>query len=816
MTSTFERRDFLVEIQGITKAFTAAGCASAPVQWSQTLEEWVAMVPPMATMAVEPFSGNFDNGGMGLLVIKGPELLLDRKTDGNETYLTAALAKGATTATVNSTTGFASSGTIWINREAITYSGTTATTFTGLTRGALGTFDVSHVATMPPTDFPTPVYDYNKTIHGRKVWIQSFDPENVTATKVTIFVGYVEDVSFEEDGYHISLMSVAQVLEQPSVGTGMKAAGRLRGVVSRRKVRGGRVIRDPHGELPRELDGAELIIELADYTNPFPYNESGSAGILTPVNSGSNITHGGLKLGDEYITYKQSAYPGLEGTVAATGSGTYGPYIYIDILQFPAQVGDLIQFTDSATSKVILTTITNIDQSNYYHAAHGMAPASLASVTFPGIQRVHDIQRAQAGSSRDDHEAGDDIGQVWVGTNDHVDRTLQLLNSGNESSGTYDVLPDWLGAGFPAEEIDVDSFRSLRLYSVLNTLVIEEPVTPKQLLTDLAFMTGGRIFVANNGKITARRDFAVWPDTQTVYSISQDNITRIPTWAAPISNVYNQWSFQSNGRTTLTFELTESKFLYGARRLQQPPKELVMEGASFGTLEAIAVGTLIRYSIPLPILTVEIAEQDTVILEPGQLVLVTLPNLPDQAGDEGITNQYFEVIEFLPNGETVQIQLMRLPYVDRVGLVAPAGIIESTPSTDQIKLEAASVSYCAPTTARNDALSAILGSGRDGTEDIDWFLNGDSLELIDESTLGSGTPTLASVVVDSIDYPNRTITLTAARPGWVAAGDYVRLDDYLTVKSNVTVSDLRITYFCWWADNTPVLSGGDSPFKWGP
>lgn len=816
MTSTFERRDFLVEIQGITKAFTAAGCASAPVQWSQTLEEWVAMVPPMATMAVEPFSGNFDNGGMGLLVIKGPELLLDRKTDGNETYLTAALAKGATTATVNSTTGFASSGTIYINKEAITYSGTTATTFTGLTRGALGTFDVSHVATMPPTDFPTPVYDYNKTIHGRKVWIQSFDPENVTATKVTIFVGYIEDVSFEEDGYHISLMSVAQVLEQPTVGTGMKAAGRLRGAVDRRNPRGGKIIRGSEGEVPKDLDDVELLIDLADYNNPFPYNTSGTAGVLKSVTGGSNQTLGSFKIGDECISYKLSAYPGMAATVSSTGTGTYGPYIFMIVFGPPAEVGDLIEFTDSATSKVIRTTITHIDQSNYYHAAHGKAPAALATVTWPGVQRVYDIQRGRGGTVREDHDVGADIGQVWVGTNDHVDRTLQLLISGNGSSGTYDVLPDWLGAGFPTEEIDVDSFRSLRLYSLLNTLIIEEPTTPKKLLTDLAFLTGGRIFVANNGKITARRDFAVWPDTQTVYSISQDNITRIPTWSAPVSNIYNQWSFQSNGRTTLTFELTESKFLYGARRLQQPPKELVMEGASFGTIEAVAVGTLIRYSIPLPILTVEIAEQDTVILEPGQLVLVTLPHLPDQLGDEGITNQYFEVIEFLPNGETVQLQLMRLPYVDRVGLVAPAGIIESLPAADQIKLESSSVSYCAPSTSRDDALSDILGVGTDGTEDIDWFLPGDSLQLIDESTLGSGTPTLASVVVDSIDYPNRTITLTAARPGWVAAGDYVRLDDYLTVKSNVTVNDLRITYFCWWADNTPVLSGGDSPFKWGP
>jgi hypothetical protein len=48
-----------------------------------------------------------------------------------------------TTITVVSTSGYASSGTLLINSEAMTYTGTTATTFTGVTRGALGTTAVA-------------------------------------------------------------------------------------------------------------------------------------------------------------------------------------------------------------------------------------------------------------------------------------------------------------------------------------------------------------------------------------------------------------------------------------------------------------------------------------------------------------------------------------------------------------------------------------------------------------------------------------------------------------------------------------------------
>lgn len=59
--------------------------------------------------------------------------------DGKVTYLTASATNSATTLTVNSTTGFPSSGVLQSpSGELIAYSGTTATTFTGATRGFSG------------------------------------------------------------------------------------------------------------------------------------------------------------------------------------------------------------------------------------------------------------------------------------------------------------------------------------------------------------------------------------------------------------------------------------------------------------------------------------------------------------------------------------------------------------------------------------------------------------------------------------------------------------------------------------------------------
>jgi hypothetical protein len=60
------------------------------------------------------------------------------------TALNAALSVSATTVPVATTSGFASSGSIYIGSEIITYTGTTATTFTGCTRGTGGSTATSY------------------------------------------------------------------------------------------------------------------------------------------------------------------------------------------------------------------------------------------------------------------------------------------------------------------------------------------------------------------------------------------------------------------------------------------------------------------------------------------------------------------------------------------------------------------------------------------------------------------------------------------------------------------------------------------------
>lgn len=71
----------------------------------------------------------------------------DRRLDfsvGGETQLDGSVNSSVTTLTVDRTSAFPSSGTVLIDSEQITYTGKTATTFTGCTRGANGTTAASH------------------------------------------------------------------------------------------------------------------------------------------------------------------------------------------------------------------------------------------------------------------------------------------------------------------------------------------------------------------------------------------------------------------------------------------------------------------------------------------------------------------------------------------------------------------------------------------------------------------------------------------------------------------------------------------------
>lgn len=142
---------FVAAIEGYDKLLTDAPTAAAVTAWSGT--DWSTAIGGLTVdMKLEqsldpddPFSSA--GGSCTLFVLPDDDdtfgIETSRKSYGAETYLAATMDRDDTTSTVKATSTFDSSGHIHIGTECIAYSGTTSTTFTGLTRGKYSPFTTS-------------------------------------------------------------------------------------------------------------------------------------------------------------------------------------------------------------------------------------------------------------------------------------------------------------------------------------------------------------------------------------------------------------------------------------------------------------------------------------------------------------------------------------------------------------------------------------------------------------------------------------------------------------------------------------------------
>ena len=133
-------------------------------------------------------------------------------TAGVKTYLAANADNNDTTLTVDSTTGFAASGTVYIGLESIAYTGVTATTFTGCTRGKYtlwqtngGTDFARYHRIDPNPTGPRPVVSsYPRRHYNRTVWLYLHHWENgawsTKANSLLVWSGRIGNVEDNGDG----------------------------------------------------------------------------------------------------------------------------------------------------------------------------------------------------------------------------------------------------------------------------------------------------------------------------------------------------------------------------------------------------------------------------------------------------------------------------------------------------------------------------------------------------------------------------------------------------------------------------------------
>ena len=96
-----------------------------------------AIVPQTASSSEEVLmTATFANK---IIAARGEKIFSSSSTEVSVAVASGTGMTGSGTLTVDSTTGFSSSGTLQINSEIFTYTGVTATTFTGVTRATSST-----------------------------------------------------------------------------------------------------------------------------------------------------------------------------------------------------------------------------------------------------------------------------------------------------------------------------------------------------------------------------------------------------------------------------------------------------------------------------------------------------------------------------------------------------------------------------------------------------------------------------------------------------------------------------------------------------
>lgn len=106
---------------------------------------YVIQEVPVTALSSEPIlmSALFHNY---IVAARGEKIFSSASTTLSQKILVGTAMTGSGTINAKSTTSFSSSGTIYINSEIFTYTGITATTFTGVTRAASSTTAAAHAA----------------------------------------------------------------------------------------------------------------------------------------------------------------------------------------------------------------------------------------------------------------------------------------------------------------------------------------------------------------------------------------------------------------------------------------------------------------------------------------------------------------------------------------------------------------------------------------------------------------------------------------------------------------------------------------------
>ena len=785
-----KRRGVVLEIEGQAVAYATQ--QSAPTTYATTVRDAIIRIPQGSILSVDFDSFKASTGGTDVELndCATEKLHFASGIFYPTALLTSKISKTATTLTVDSTSGFASSGTVWLGREAVSYTGTTATTFTGLTRAQLGTRASAHTS-------GAVIYSYNPTLLKRKCTLKWYDLDD-QSLETTRYTGYIDAVDFSSTGYRFSIISAKQEFEDAVALSAEYGKARL----------SPRPKTDPN-------DATTLY---------FGFSSDVQGEFFTTASNASNWSFFYLRVGNELLRYEGGNVKTTAWT-AQVQTVTSAYKCNIDNID-GFERGKMIEFTDGSGGILGQGIIAKVEGTTWpagdiTHSA-GYTPTVGQDVQVGNVSRVTDCERAALWTYLERPQENAEATEYRVLEGNQVDILLWMMLSidGDKTNTDYDILPEGWGAGIDSSLIDIEAFEDLlRPRASFRRYAWQEEVQILDFIGMIAAQTNSRIYWGIDGVLTVKPISDVFPMDSSAKAISVSNLLsgQIPSLRIDLTQIRNIWEWGSDydldgdKRGVLRVSIEESRRLYGDLPMPKQEDKGMRQVESLGVTYPVVEALLSHRSAPVTILSAQIIFDEDATYHPGELVLVTIPVLPNMAGVEGITSEYFEVLSYEPEEEsaTATITLAKRMNPDNLGHVAMAGIVEAVAGSVVTMRDRAYTKY-APKAA---SYSPKGNTSYDGTEDVHWFLAGDAIHFVDASTLGNATPTTAQTTISSVDYATRKITV-ASVPAWLAADDLVRLDNWANVKASTQAANRQDVFICL-ADDTTELVDADLPYRWG-
>lgn len=483
-------------------------------------------------------------------------LLADADETALSTYVTIDVDRNDTTINVKSTAGFPSSGTIYIGHERITYTNTTATSFTGCTRGTFpwgGKASWGHTHRAAPADGSgVGVEVSNKprvwANRGAMLYIVAKDTTGawcVKADAVTHMAGILREPP-EYDGERVwtgEILDVAELMEAALLRDQWTATIEGFDLVEDETVFAGEVdagttvgaatITVPAGHyslesllefLNEEFTAAKVATDLTyDWSLSLVYLGSVPRIHLQVFVGATSDSHTfsfsasgvvGAVLGFPAALDSVLWVPGITPEVfEVNGSGTpiktlwYPPATSLTVVEahgtFNAQPADeLPAWIPSAQGYVQFGDSPIL----WLASLSGDTLTRSALWTFAGEPFSGAIPLEQVVYVGEDKEIT--LRQVWIAAvrvSKVVLRMLLSTGTSGYNDATYDVWPEQMGLAVPSTLVDIPSILALDSYlgpAAMQNVVVTEPMSSGEAIEKLQASLGFHL-VWRNGKLAA-------------------------------------------------------------------------------------------------------------------------------------------------------------------------------------------------------------------------------------------------------------------------------------------------------------------------